>query len=71
MNFALRYLKHLESKSTGDWRKSGGIPFNGFEFRKGPAAHTKGISMYPEPFVIRNNNGEEVAVLLMDCQGLT
>jgi hypothetical protein len=70
MNFFLRYLNHLKSKATGDWLDSD-IPFHGFAFRSGSHAQTKGIWMWPEPFLMRDRNGEEVAILLLDCQGLT
>jgi hypothetical protein len=69
MNFCLRKLYHLESNATGDWLDSG-KPFNGFHFCSGPEADTKGIWIWPKPFVIRNGKGEDFAILLMDCQGL-
>jgi hypothetical protein len=76
MNFCLRYLKHLDPEANGEWEKTGDdwldsdIPFNGFEFRDGPEANTKGIWLWPEPFVMRDEDEEEVAILLLDCQGL-
>jgi hypothetical protein len=43
--------------------------YQGFDFREGSKAHTKGIWLYPEPFLMRDQHGEEVAIILLDCQG--
>jgi hypothetical protein len=69
MNFLLRYLDSRAEGAGGDWMDPEVPLYSGFDFRKGSKAHTKGIWMYPEPFLLRDRNGEEMAILLMDCQG--
>lgn len=41
-----------------------------FQWRAGKERTTTGIWMWSEPFIRRVANGEEVAVLLMDTQGM-
>ena len=41
-----------------------------FEWRGGHERMTTGIWMYSEPFVHKAANGEEIAVLIVDTQGL-
>ncbi|KAI1701771.1 atlastin [Ditylenchus destructor] len=67
------FLRYLQLSSTGNppekgWLKQGG-PLQGFESRNGTDGCTKGIWAYPDLFVFTLNDGSEVAVMLVDCQG--
>jgi atlastin len=45
-------------------------PLTGFHWRGGSDRDTTGILMWSEPFILkRNDNKEEIAILLMDTQG--
>ncbi|GMS88271.1 hypothetical protein PENTCL1PPCAC_10446, partial [Pristionchus entomophagus] len=41
----------------------------GFTWRRSTNSVTEGILMWPEPFLVKNANGEELAILLMDTEG--
>lgn len=41
----------------------------GFSWRGGSERDTNGILMWSEPFIVKDRNGEEIAVILMDTQG--
>lgn len=63
------FLKYLESQTKGDWlRKDDKI--KGFEWRGGTERVTSGIHIWSKPFICKNKDGEKVAVLLMDTQGV-
>ncbi|VDD85272.1 unnamed protein product [Enterobius vermicularis] len=42
---------------------------SGFSWRGGTNRETSGINMWSKPFLLRNLEGEEIAVLLMDTEG--
>ncbi|KAH7701145.1 atlastin, partial [Aphelenchoides avenae] len=78
LNFFLRYLAHMEAVAAGraspedDWFE----PTDGddgihdhFHWAAGRKGITKGIHMWPKPFVLRKRSGEKIAVVLMDSQG--
>lgn len=44
-------------------------PLSGFSWRGGSERDTNGILIWSEPFIMKDKNGEEIAVLLMDTQG--
>lgn len=44
-------------------------PVKAFKFRSGTEAETQGIWVWSRPFIVKNAEGEEVAVLLVDTQG--
>lgn len=77
LNFFLRYLQwQLLQNATGtansdtdDWLNMTVPLKKHFQWKSGSAPHTKGIFVWPEPFVIKQKSGE-VAVLLMDTQGI-
>lgn len=63
------FLKYLETQTKGNWlRKDDKI--KGFEWRGGTERVTSGIHIWSKPFICENKNGEKVAVLLMDTQGV-
>lgn len=69
LNFFLRYLTaDSRDKEEGDWLKKPG-PLTGFSWRGGSERETSGIMIWSKPFLVKDGNGEEVAVLLMDTQG--
>uniref|UniRef100_A0A914DCX2 GB1/RHD3-type G domain-containing protein n=1 Tax=Acrobeloides nanus TaxID=290746 RepID=A0A914DCX2_9BILA len=72
LNFFLRYLKHHNLHKTnndaGDWLESEPT-LDGFSWRGGAERDTNGILIWSEPFLLRDRNGEEVAIILMDTQG--
>lgn len=51
------------------WLRDTDVPLKGFSWRGGRNRDTTGILMWSEPFVLKNSDGKEVAVLLMDTQG--
>ncbi|KAI1715276.1 atlastin [Ditylenchus destructor] len=71
LNIFLRYLRLASTGSTPEngWLKRGG-PLQGFESRNGHGGCTKGIWAYPDLFVFTLNDSSEVAVMLVDCQGV-
>ena len=70
MNFLLRYLQHRrEHPADFDWLDPS-VPLHaGFGWRGGSRAHTRGIWVWPESFLLRDAKGLEVAVLLVDSEG--
>uniref|UniRef100_A0A183C8M9 GB1/RHD3-type G domain-containing protein n=1 Tax=Globodera pallida TaxID=36090 RepID=A0A183C8M9_GLOPA len=71
LNFFLRYLRWRTAPSNDeavtDWLKVD-PKLEGFSWRGGDDRDTNGILLWPEPFLLEDRNGEEVAVLLMDTQ---
>ncbi|KAL1482525.1 hypothetical protein MTO96_033740 [Rhipicephalus appendiculatus] len=45
-------------------------PLRGFRWGPGDTRETTGILLWNEAFLMTNSDGEEVAVLLMDTQGI-
>ncbi|CAG9535058.1 unnamed protein product [Cercopithifilaria johnstoni] len=69
LNFFLRYLGASEEKRrSGDWIY-GGDRLDGFSWRGGSERETSGILVWSRPFIMRNRDGEDTAVILMDTQG--
>ncbi|KAK6110232.1 Atlastin-1 [Brugia pahangi] len=69
LNFFLRYLDASEEKRrSGDWIY-GGDHLDGFSWRGGSERETSGILVWSRPFIMRNRDGEDTAVILMDTQG--
>ena len=58
------------SPGSGEEPPEGMPAHQGFEWRAGHERMTTGIWMYSEPFYHTGANGEEIAVLLVDTQGL-
>ncbi|CAD6194565.1 unnamed protein product [Caenorhabditis auriculariae] len=73
LNFFLRYLNWRSQSDqvdddTIDWL-SPESPLKGFSWRGGSERDTNGILIWSKPFLMKDRNGEEIAVLLMDTQG--
>jgi hypothetical protein len=71
MNFFLQYLdyKSRNGHQHGIWIHD--VEKNsGFQFKSGTIRETKGINIWSEPFIVKNKEGKNVAVLVMDSQGL-
>jgi atlastin len=82
LTFMLRYLRNKECSGV-DWQTADGNSLTegnanvdsaseheSFEWRAGHERMTTGIWMYSEPFFHTAANGEELAVLVVDTQGL-
>jgi atlastin len=67
LNFFLRYLQ--SGCGAIDWIGDGMTPLKGFSWRGGSERDTTGILMWSEPFVVKLDNGSDVAIVLMDTQG--
>jgi atlastin len=73
LSWFLRYLHHvsLEKKSKDKWYKSFQTLGNdGFDWRGGAERNTTGIWMWKKPHFIKQDDGQDVAVLLVDTQGM-
>lgn len=70
LGYMIRKLEAMEQNQTSwmGWnapRK----PLGGFKFRNGVQPETHGVWMWSRPFIVKNSEDEEVAVLLVDTQG--
>ncbi|KPJ17047.1 Atlastin [Papilio machaon] len=71
LDFFLRYLHHtyvLNSKDE-NWLGPEDEPLQGFGWRGGSERHTTGLLLWSQPFKATLENGEKVAIFLMDTQG--
>lgn len=59
------FLSLVEGKAKTDLMQ----PPRGFSCRSGEEAVTQGIWMWSRPFLIRNRDGDEVVVILLDSEG--
>ncbi|KAH7939123.1 hypothetical protein HPB52_007083 [Rhipicephalus sanguineus] len=64
--FLLRFLRNI---GRSNWMDDADTPLRGFLWRPGSSRETMGILLWSEVFLMKNSEGEEVAVLLMDTQG--
>ncbi|XP_025410301.1 atlastin [Sipha flava] len=73
LDFFLRYMKatyHLNLiKEDTLWIGSDDKPLDGFSWRGGSERDTTGILMWSEVFKATLENGEKVAIILLDTQG--
>ncbi|KAH6923351.1 hypothetical protein HPB50_000436 [Hyalomma asiaticum] len=67
LGFFLRFLHGLH---LDNWLGDPNAPLKGFKWRGGPERHTVGIVVWDEVFLVKTSSGEEIAVLLMDTQGM-
>ncbi|KAL1444772.1 hypothetical protein MTO96_045413, partial [Rhipicephalus appendiculatus] len=67
MNFFIRYMR---SQGKENWLGHPDEPLKGFSWKHGVDRHTLGIHLWDEVFLATTPDGEEVAVLFMDTQGL-
>ena len=77
LNFFLQYLQHRRSYSFNQFGSINLPPWlkdveksQGFRFMAGRNRETTGIIVWNEPFLIRMKNQKELAILLIDSQGL-
>ncbi|CAG2103530.1 unnamed protein product, partial [Medioppia subpectinata] len=66
-DFFLRYLQS-GCGTTPDWLGSTDTSPKGFSWRSGSERVTTGILMWSEPFCVKLDDGQEVAIVLMDTQ---
>ncbi|KAL1421934.1 hypothetical protein MTO96_003927 [Rhipicephalus appendiculatus] len=64
------FLRYLRSNARSNWLDDAETPLRGFQWRPGSTRETTGILLWNEVFLMTNSKGEEVAVLLMDTQGI-
>ncbi|KAK6749297.1 hypothetical protein RB195_001727 [Necator americanus] len=70
LNFFLRYLQwRSDGSGSLDWLSVHPDSLKGFSWRGGSKRDTNGILIWSEPFIMKDKNGEEIAVILMDTQG--
>jgi hypothetical protein len=73
MNVILHYLEELEKGGGGvdAWDSIASLHLlDGFHIENRNVRDTIGIWMWSKPFVFRQSNGQEIAILLMDTQGV-
>uniref|UniRef100_A0AC35TWW8 Major sperm protein n=1 Tax=Rhabditophanes sp. KR3021 TaxID=114890 RepID=A0AC35TWW8_9BILA len=71
LNFFLRFLKAAQNGvevCDGHWMKTD-HSLQGFSWKGGSVRDTTGILVWSEPFMLKDKNGEEIVVILMDTQG--
>ncbi|XP_059048481.1 atlastin isoform X2 [Achroia grisella] len=71
LDFFLRYMHHKYGAGGGggDWLGGDEEPLQGFSWRGGSERDTTGILMWSEIFQATLDNGEKVAIILLDTQG--
>lgn len=71
LNFFLRYLyAQYRNQDISDWiGENTPIEFSGFSSRGGRKPDTLGILMWSDIFTYDRENGEKIAIILMDTQG--
>lgn len=72
MNFFIKYLNaQYKANDVTDWigYDTNGSLVNGFKCRSGQKRETTGIWMWPEIFTHDFEDGEKVAIILLDTQG--
>jgi hypothetical protein len=73
MNVILHYLEELEKGGGGvdPWKSIASLhSLDGFHIENRNVRDTIGIWMWSKPFVFKQSNGQEIAILLMDTQGV-
>jgi atlastin len=70
LNFFLRYLNYVAdgSPQDEDWLEREKT-LTGFSWRGGSERDTDGIIFWSKPIVVKDKNGEDLVILLMDTQG--
>lgn len=56
-----------QTHSDEGWLEDEGKPLAGFAWRGGAERETTGILMWSEPFIVPNENGQEVGLSLENC----
>jgi len=76
LSWFLRYLHYLSEKTSDAatdekwYNKFQTLGNDGFDWRGGAERNTTGIWMWKKPHFIEGNDGEQIAVLLVDTQGM-
>lgn len=80
LSWFLRYLHHLKETDgkpseavgvEGNWYENyDSLGNDGFDWRGGADRNTTGIWMWSEPHFIKKESGEQIAVILVDTQGM-
>ncbi|KAK1152930.1 RING finger protein 112-like [Acipenser oxyrinchus oxyrinchus] len=68
LNYISRRLGNLECEDDS-WMREDEEVLNGFEWRTGDDSITKGIWIWSKPFFMKLNEGERIAVFLVDTEG--
>ncbi|KAH7940184.1 hypothetical protein HPB52_022099 [Rhipicephalus sanguineus] len=64
------FLRYLQNSNRSSWLGDENSPLRGFKWRDGCERHTTGILVWNEVFLVKTSQGQEIAVLLMDTQGM-
>lgn len=64
------FLRYLQNSNRSSWLGDENSPLRGFKWRDGCERHTTGILVWNEVFLVKASQGQEIAVLLMDTQGM-
>lgn len=71
LNFFLRYLRaQYVSHDLSNWMGYTSTPLSGFDWRNGMRRVTSGILVWSELFLYNAPNGDKMAIMLMDTQGV-
>ena len=83
LSWFLRYLHHIQSITTSPdtvqpsddndtkwYEAAGSLGNEGFDWRGGSERNTTGIWMWSDPHFVQKESGEQIAVLLVDTQGM-
>jgi atlastin len=73
MNVILHYMEELEKSGCGvdPWDRIASLhSLDGFHIENRNVRDTIGFWMWSKPFVFKQSNGQEIAILLMDTQGV-
>ncbi|PAV64707.1 hypothetical protein WR25_26899 isoform B [Diploscapter pachys] len=68
LNLFVTYLEHLHKGGKGEWFDET-TTLDKFNWRGGTKRDTNGIFIWSVPYILEDQNGEEVAIFLMDTQG--
>uniref|UniRef100_A0AC35TQT1 GB1/RHD3-type G domain-containing protein n=1 Tax=Rhabditophanes sp. KR3021 TaxID=114890 RepID=A0AC35TQT1_9BILA len=70
LNYLLKYLNsHKDGYVNRNWMDIDG-KLEGFSWRGGIKRDTIGILIWNELFIVKDQNGEEIVIILMDTQGM-
>ncbi|PAV77397.1 hypothetical protein WR25_18765 [Diploscapter pachys] len=68
LNLFVTYLEHLHKRGKREWFDET-TTLDKFNWRGGTKRDTNGIFIWSVPYILEDQNGEDVAVFLMDTQG--
>lgn len=71
LGFFLRYLRaQYVSKDVSNWLGDPNESLKGFSWKGGSKSDTSGILIWSEVFLHDAKNGDKIAIILMDTQGV-